>query len=1002
MLVLTMIWGLYDEVYGIRPWKRYQAKFEKLYSQYIKDQQTPEAQREAQIKASPQYKQLDSALRTEEAQASPLAKVNTDKVNELTPKIQALNDPFQEVRSHVGALTYQIEVTGSESGKESLRKQIAGLKSETHKVKLPDGEQSMTFDQMDQMLRKLKDDKAAYLQKNVAILAKANGLWKQRDQYLSDRISDASTTTLESVSTSLSKFDIRIRQIHVKDIDLVDRCESCHLGTREPVTLTAAAMGGNAVFASHPNPELLKIHNPENFGCTPCHGGNGVALSSVEKAHGYNKYWLWPLHHKENIEAGCQQCHVKEIVTEMADTLNAGREIFRLRGCTGCHRYEGFDREADEISSVNQQIHQYDQQKAEWAREIGFSEAKANSPKTSNAEARKLFDHANDLRVRSSGLDAKIEQLDMRSVSLVREVKKVGPSLKEARLKLRKEWIPEWLKDPHKWREGTKMPTFRLDDGDRKAIAAFIWNAGLTGQLAPQKPGDPVKGQEAFETRGCMACHSMGEGGQKQGGTFAANLSREGEKANYDYIVRWVHNPRQRTAPYCAYEKRDLTEADYQKHDLPYVFDLDHDKCPNDGHILQVQQMTPMPSLRLTEEEARDIASYLMTRKHSNATFEDAGYMDNPTREMLDKGRDKARFYGCAGCHEIAGLEEEQRIGTELTKEGSKPIERLDFALLGHKAEDEGWLTHKGFFEHKLENPAVYDQGKEKAPQDRLKMPNFNFAKPEIGAVTTLLEGSVDATVPARYFYSPTDQRQDIVDGWWVVRKYNCMGCHRVHVAQTTVFDTMRRYEDPDWVEQKPPSLIGEGARVNPQWLMSFLSNPSLSETDTNRDGVRQYLHARMPTFSFSEGELRKLVRFFAALSAQAEPFIAEKVEAITDQERTMARQLFTSEGAPCLKCHMTGDAAHDAKATAPNFTVAKERLQPGWVKRWILDPALMSPKTAMPSGLFRRDGDRWVFAGPTPASFNGYTKDHADLLVRYMFSFTPDELGRLRASAGR
>ena len=111
------------------------------------------------------------------------------------------------------------------------------------------------------------------------------------------------------------------------------------------------------------------------------------------------------------------------------------------------------------------------------------------------------------------------------------------------------------------------------------------------------------------------------------------------------------------------------------------------------------------------------------------------------------------RFYGCAGCHEIAGLEEEQRIGTELTKEGSKPIERLDFALLGHKAEDEGWYTHKGFFEHKLENPAVYDQGKEKAKQDRLKMPNFNFSKPEIDAVTTFLEGSVDASVPARYFY---------------------------------------------------------------------------------------------------------------------------------------------------------------------------------------------------------------------------------------------------------
>ena len=142
----------------------------------------------------------------------------------------------------------------------------------------------------------------------------------------------------------------------MKDVDLVDRCESCHLGTREPVSLTKASMGGEAVFTSHPNKELLKIHDPEKFGCTPCHGGNGAALSSVEKAHGYNKFWLWPMHHKENIEAGCQQCHAKEIVTEMADTLNQGREIFRLRGCMGCHRYEGFDREADEMSGVNQQI----------------------------------------------------------------------------------------------------------------------------------------------------------------------------------------------------------------------------------------------------------------------------------------------------------------------------------------------------------------------------------------------------------------------------------------------------------------------------------------------------------------------------------------------------------------------------------------------------------------------------------------------------------------------
>ena len=388
-----------------------------------------------------------------------------------------------------------------------------------------------------------------------------------------------------------------------------------------------------------------------------------------------------------------------------------------------------------------------------------------------------------------------------------------------------------------------------------------------------------------------------------------------------------------------------------------------------------------------------------MTRKHDGAAYPSADYMDDAG--LKNRGLALVRNYGCAACHEIAGLEEEQRTGTELTKEGSKPLERLDFALLGHQAEKEGWYTHKGFFEHKLQDPAIYDTGKEKAGQDRLKMPNFNLSKPEIDAVTTLLEGSVDATVPARYFYNPTDARQDIIDGWWVVRKYNCMGCHKVHAGQNSVLDGMAKYQDPDWRDQRPPTLIGEGARVNPQWLMRFLNNPALSESDTNRDGVRQYLKARMPSFSFSDGEIRKLVRFFEALSWQAQPFIAEKLEPLTDAERTMARQLFASVSAPCLKCHMTGDPKHDSRATAPNFTVARERLKPGWTRRWMLDPALMSPGTAMPSGLFRLEGARYVFTGPTPPGFNGYPKDHADLLVRYMFQFTPEELARLRGSAG-
>jgi hypothetical protein len=235
------------------------------------------------------------------------------------------------------------------------------------------------------------------------------------------------------------------------------------------------------------------------------------------------------------------------------------------------------------------------------------------------------------------------------------------------------------------------------------------------------------------------------------------------------------------------------------------------------------------------------------------------------------------------------------------------------------------------------------------------------------------------------------------MEGWWVVRKYNCMGCHPMMVNQLTSFANIKRYDDPDWKEKRPPSLIGEGARVNPFWLEKFLTNPALSEKDTDRNGIRTYLTVRMPTFAFSNGELRKLVRFFEALSSQAQPYTPSKLEPMTETERGLARALFTSEGAPCLKCHATGDAAHDKVATAPNLVHVPERLKPGWTRRWLLDPAMIVPGTAMPSGLFKADGARQVFAGQVPAGFSSYTKDHADLMVRYLFSLTQDELRRGR-----
>src|SRR5258707_14095044 len=71
LLVLSMIWGLYDEAYGIRPWKGYQARFVKLYSRYLKAAAGGEADVEPQNKGAPDQNRPDAGMQAAEKAAMP-------------------------------------------------------------------------------------------------------------------------------------------------------------------------------------------------------------------------------------------------------------------------------------------------------------------------------------------------------------------------------------------------------------------------------------------------------------------------------------------------------------------------------------------------------------------------------------------------------------------------------------------------------------------------------------------------------------------------------------------------------------------------------------------------------------------------------------------------------------------------------------------------------------------------------------------------------------------
>ena len=122
-------------------------------------------------------------------------------------------------------------------------------------------------------------------------------------------------------------------------------------------------------------------------------------------------------------------------------------------------------------------------------------------------DAQKLLAQSEGLKVTNSILAARIDQLNLQSKYLMQDQKKVGPNLKDVRVKLRKEWIPVWLENPQAFRLGTKMPTFwrfgHLNEGtigapkaDKdateqiQAISAYLWQEGFDSKIPTQPQGN--------------------------------------------------------------------------------------------------------------------------------------------------------------------------------------------------------------------------------------------------------------------------------------------------------------------------------------------------------------------------------------------------------------------------------------------------------------------------------------------------------------------------------
>ncbi|MDE2758400.1 MAG: hypothetical protein OXI92_17840, partial [Acidobacteriota bacterium] len=398
LMIVSLLWALYDETYGLRPWKDYQKRFAGLYSRHLRRIQPAQARAEQAVLQSAEYKKLsDAVTKAQDSIAPRLSDLDRETNRIVSRRLSVITEPFAITRSEIAALIYQIETSTSQSEKEALQRQIDAIKAREVTLRLASAngsgevvekQETFNFDQLEAEFNRLQARRAELGAQRAELVKPSTELRGERDTLLNDRLTGLTASQIRGLRARVRNFELGIRQIHVAEVDLVDRCESCHLGIREPVVLTKADMGGHEVFVSHPNPALLALHDPEQFGCSTCHNGNGRATTSVRKGHGRHKYWLWPLFYRENFEAGCHQCHAQDLVLDHADVLNRGKEIYYVEGCAGCHRFEGFDTEAEALTEVQSSIHALVEDRKEMGKEIEQS-VLAGDNAQDNAEAQR-------------------------------------------------------------------------------------------------------------------------------------------------------------------------------------------------------------------------------------------------------------------------------------------------------------------------------------------------------------------------------------------------------------------------------------------------------------------------------------------------------------------------------------------------------------------------------------------------------------------------------------
>lgn len=529
-----------------------------------------------------------------------------------------------------------------------------------------------------------------------------------------------------------------------------------------------------------------------------------------------------------------------------------------------------------------------------------------------------------------------------------------------------------------------------LDNGIPESLAASLKGDEVVlvgeGQMSVEKKLNYV-GRRSLAKYGCAGCHDIpGYEGAKPIGTGLADWGRKDPaQLAFEQVAEYLHKthggghgdghghghaaPTQDEAFFLhAVDAHHREGFVWQKLREPRSYD--YRKTENKGY----NDRLLMPKFPLDGEEIEAIVTFVLGLVADPPPAKYV-YDPEPRQKALVEGKQVLEKYNCGGCHTLEMETWEFEYDPETFPE---PLPFDDYAFL------------KPHF-----TPEELEDSKK---TDRRGMGHAAVTgMPVVDAEGNPVEGEDDDGNPLYYF---TLWENVAINGHpWVTggaeveigeaqitRKRPPQGGELARLLYPSVLEAEKQInpnvKDSDAWGWVPPPLVGEGRKVQTNWLYEFLLDPY---------PIRPAVVLRMPKFNMSPEEASKLVDYFAAKDNVTYPYEFDartRSEHLARAEEAHPGRLddalkIVTNSNYCIQCHHVGDyvAKGSPKALAPNLDQVHDRLRPEFLRNWIANPKRLLPYTGMPVN----------FPQDKPADqnlFHGSSLEQIDAVVDLLLNF--------------